>query len=124
MAASVLGEFSRHGFSVDDLGPAERSDLLKRLEVCPGLDDYAIGLFLALLHDDAEKMVACSGYAVDHQAATGYGSIEGLPWAWGCARPVVPSDPGTTTRGSTGSSGSCLTGCVVPMRCRRTIRPR
>lgn len=91
----MLGEFSRHGFSVDDLGPAERSDLLKRLEVCPSLDDYAIGLFLsAIARDDSERMVAMLRARIDHQAATEYESFEGLPSAWGYAgqSPVILRD--------------------------------
>jgi transcriptional regulator with XRE-family HTH domain len=95
VAASVLGEFNRHGLSVNDLGPNERSDLLSRLEVCPTLDDYAIGLFLsAIARDDPEKMVAMLRTRIDQQVATEYGSFEGLPWAWGYAgqSPVILHD--------------------------------
>jgi len=95
VAASVLGEFNRHGFSVDDLGPAERSGVLKQLEVCPGLDDHAIGLFMsAIARDDAEKMVTMLQARIDHQAVTEYGTIEGLPWAWAHAgrSPVILHD--------------------------------
>jgi transcriptional regulator with XRE-family HTH domain len=95
VAASVLGEFNRHGFSVKDLGSKERTGLLTRLEACPSLDDYAIGLFLsAVARDDAEEMVAMLRARIDRQVATEHGSFEGLPWAWGYAgqSPVVMHD--------------------------------
>jgi transcriptional regulator with XRE-family HTH domain len=94
VAAGVLGEFNRHAFSVDDLGPKERSGLLKQLEVCPSLDDYAIGLFLsAVAREDAEEMVAMLMARLDNQSAGGQ-NFEGIPWAWAYAdqSPVILHD--------------------------------
>ncbi len=95
VAASVLGELNRHGFSVNDLGPGEQSDLLKRLEACPSLDDYAIGLFLsAVARDGAVEMVAMLRARIDRQTAAGEERFEGIPWAWGYAgqSPVILHD--------------------------------
>ncbi len=95
VAASVLGEFHRHGFSINDLGPAERTDLLERLQECPGLDDYAIGLFLAAVaQEDAEKMVAMLRIRIDRQSEPGEQLFEGIPWAWAHAgqSPVILHD--------------------------------
>ncbi|WP_276969209.1 helix-turn-helix domain-containing protein [Ferrimicrobium acidiphilum] len=95
VAAAVLGKFNRHGFSVNDLNLAERSEVLKRLEVCPSLNDYAIGLFLgAIARDDAEEVVAMLRARIDRQAVTEYGGFEGLPRAWAHAgqSPVILHD--------------------------------
>ncbi len=92
VAASVLGEFNCHGFKVNDLRSNERSGLLKQLENCPSLDDYAIGLFLSsVARDDAEEMVAMLRVRIDRQSIGGGENFEAIPWAWAYAdqSPVI-----------------------------------
>ena len=83
VAEAILGQFKGRVFRMDDLGPLERTELLKRLETCPSLDEYAIGLFLgALAVDQPEQVVKMLQNRIDHQLEVGYGNFEGVPLSW------------------------------------------
>jgi transcriptional regulator with XRE-family HTH domain len=95
VAGAVLGEFKGRVFRLDDLAVPQRKDLLKRLEVCPNLDEYAIGLFLrAVAETDAESMVAMLQARIARQTEGREAWLEGIPWAWSHAgqSPVILRD--------------------------------
>ena len=87
VAASVLGEFNRHGFSVKDLGYKERTDLLTRLKACPSWTTTAL---------DSSSVL----------------SLETMPWRWSPC-----SELASTTRlqlRSLGASRDCHGLGVMP----------